>query len=821
MVLKSVLLPLSFILICSTAFISSDSDPGDASARQTVTFDIRKEYQSIEGFGSCIVNYKDFPPEYSDPAFFDRVVNDLGLSIVRVPLMEHTEYVNDDDDPDHFNWKGFWLGDNINRKGLDSSMWLMQQFKKHGVKRFMGTPWSPPDFMKTTRAPIRGGFLRADMFDEYAEYMAAQIILAKKDYGIDLNWVSMQNELLFPEFYRSCVYNPWVTKEAVRALMHKFEKEDIHTQILMPEDMMYTGRMLYNIAPTMADKETRNFNGQFCTHRKGGKEDLTRWMAETNQYHRQNWMTETSGHDQTWQGAMKMASDIQDYLVYGNFSAWIYWQLSGGEGNQGRFAIMVNGQPGPKYYASKQFYRYIRPGAVRVKASTPDERLSVSAFHHPVDGTLTLVVINNSEDNIRSGLDSDYKFDIYQSTISMHCEKTGVLKPGKKVKFPAHSITTLQTENRKLKTLKEMPQLPESWNVPARVKDEIWGNTNPFPRKHPYQISPDGGNKSAWPTVKNLINSGTLDKEMHNGWTPLFTAILNGDGDAVKLLIDGGANVNAKADDGWTPLDMASATFTGNHEKDNRLKDYTKYDIFKLVLDAGADVNATTRDGWTPLHAAVANAMKAWREEPEWSLKRISDLVDAGANIEARDDNGRTPLHWAAMQGFYYYTWLPEVHADVVKLLIDEGAKIDVTDKYGETPLQYAVQMGYPDIVVELVKRGASLTRKDNEGLTAMDIAVKNGVPEVIYILKNGEKMDDGKDMAETSSDGNNRAFKYGPELLKAAWAGDVDKVKELLDKGADVNYHDSDGFTALERARDNGHKKIVEMLNNAGAVRK
>ncbi len=449
------------VLITVAVIFSAGCKLNRTNAGDGISFDLKKKYQTIEGFGSCITNYKEFPPEYSDPAFFDLVVNDLGLSIVRVPLMEHTEWRNDDDNPDHFNWDGFWLGDNIDRKGLASSMKLMQEFKKRGVSRFMGTPWSPPDFLKTNRAPIQGGFLRADLMDEFAEYMAAQIILAKKDFGIDLNWVSVQNELLFPEFYRSCVYNPWVLKETVRALMHKFKKEGIRTKILIPEDMMFADRMLYNIQPTMNDPETRNFYGEFSTHRQGGKGDLTKWEAETQQYQRQNWMTETSGHAQNWKGAMKMATDIQDYLVYGNFSAWIYWQLSGAAGDASSFSILIDGKPGPKYYASKQFYHFIRPGAVRVRAESGDARLEVSAFHQPYDGTLTSVIINNSDSAVQTLVNTRYKFDIYQSTDSLHCEHTGKLARGSMLTVPPHSIITLQAKSRRLVTLKNEPALPE------------------------------------------------------------------------------------------------------------------------------------------------------------------------------------------------------------------------------------------------------------------------------------------------------------------------------------------------------------------------
>jgi len=202
-------------------------------------------------------------------------------------------------------------------------------------------------------------------------------------------------------------------------------------------------------------------------------------------------MTETSGHDQNWAGALKMANDIQDYLVYGNFSAWVYWQLSGG-GN-GRFCILVDGKPGNKYYASKHFYRYVRPGAYRVAVS-PDSELFISAFHHPYDGTLTSVIINNNDTEIKRKIDSEFRFDVYETTESEKFITAGSLNPGEVFTIPPKSIITLQASNKKLKTTDdEKPYLPESWKVPKGTENEIWGNTEPFPRKRSFQVKPDGG----------------------------------------------------------------------------------------------------------------------------------------------------------------------------------------------------------------------------------------------------------------------------------------------------------------------------------------
>ncbi|MDD2380463.1 MAG: ankyrin repeat domain-containing protein [Mariniphaga sp.] len=803
-----------FIFFFSTSLTFLRCGTEQANSEAGVTIHMNSRYQVIEGFGSCIVNYRDFPPEYADPGFFDRVVNDLGLSIVRVPLQEHTEWINDDDDPNHFNWNGFWLKDNIGNKGIETSMNLMNEFKKQGVKRFMGTPWSPPDFLKTNRSPVQGGYLRADMVDEFAEYLAAQIILAKKNYGIDLNWVSIQNELLFAQFYRSGVYQPWVLKEAVRAVMHKFEKEGITTKILMPEDMMYFDRMLYYIQPVMDDPETGNFNGHFSTHRHGGREELQRWVSETEKYNRQNWMTETSGHDQTWEGALKLANDIQDYLVYGNFSAWIYWQLSGG--GDGKYSIMVNGKPGNKYYASKHFYRYIRPGAFRVEANTKHPGLSVSAFHDPYDGTLTLVLINNSDAPVETDLNNFTTLDIYRSDQSEQFVAEGKLKPGEKLTIPSKGIITLNGTHRKLKTGENRPELPEAWKIPEGAEEGSWGNSDPFPREIAFQPKPDGGNISRLPDMKQIDRQELIQTTLHNGWTWLHLSIMNGDGDAVKYLIESGADINAKANDGYTPLHMAASTFGDNVNKPNKVEEMTKYDIFRLVMNARPDLSAVSNDRLTPLHAAVINAYTGWRQDARHSLQRIEDLIKAGIDLEAKDKNGRTALHLACLQGYLRYSGVPSVSADVVNLLIDKGAATNAVDKNGKTPLHLAVEMGYPTITLAMVKAGADLSLKDNSGNTPESLAQKSGQQRLSFILKNKE-MPGENQVTDASSAENTDNLKYGPELLKAAWEGNIQKVKELLDQGADVNYLDSDGFSALQRAKDNGHKEIVKLLEKEG----
>lgn len=127
--------------------------------------------------------------------------------------------------------------------------------------------------------------------------------------------------------------------------------------------------------------------------------------------------------------------------------------------------------------------------------------------------------------------------------------------------------------------------------------------------------------------------------------TKLERAVQTANLKLLRIAINEGVDVNAKTDDGSTPLH--SSTYHGHLE-------IVRY----LIEEAGADVNAKDKVGDTPLHSSAYHG----------NLEIARYLIEkAGADIHARDKVGRTPLHLCAMRG----------HVKILIALIEAGADVN------------------------------------------------------------------------------------------------------------------------------------------------
>ncbi|MBE9125034.1 protein kinase domain-containing protein [Coleofasciculus sp. LEGE 07081] len=158
------------------------------------------------------------------------------------------------------------------------------------------------------------------------------------------------------------------------------------------------------------------------------------------------------------------------------------------------------------------------------------------------------------------------------------------------------------------------------------------------------------------------------------GFTPraLYEGIMGGDIETVRYYLDRGVNVNAREYQDHTPLHWAVSN--------------NKPNIAELLIDRGADIQARyDEDGHTVLHIAVQHDTKDMAEL----------LMNRGADIHTKDNFGNNCLHLALMKSdvsHYYGMVLTEKtpSIEIVELLIERGVDIHAKNNRGETPLYFA-----------------------------------------------------------------------------------------------------------------------------------
>ena len=111
----------------------------------------------------------------------------------------------------------------------------------------------------------------------------------------------------------------------------------------------------------------------------------------------------------------------------------------------------------------------------------------------------------------------------------------------------------------------------------------------------------------------------------------LLKAVAQGKNKLVKLLIDGGVDVNFPGYDGKTPLIVACSFVAENKDSDSLIV------LINLLLKSGANTNAQDMKGRTPLMYAVRHFL---------SIDIIQLLLDNDADPTILDNNGRSMLHY-------------------------------------------------------------------------------------------------------------------------------------------------------------------------------
>ena len=383
---------------------------------QTLVVDCAAKHQQITGFGTCGM-YWNASDLYTNKSLQKRYVEDLGATILRFcvpPSVLATEVA----DAKQISYKNFDFKQKAAHDAIDYVAAVYALNPKEMT--IIASVWSPPGWMKTTGKTAGGGQLRPDRVEHYAKYLAEWAAYMQTAQKTPLHTLSIQNELVFREPYDSCVYTPDLYRQTVLATCDALTAVRVNTKLFGPEHMTWDAAgILKFVTPILQDPRGKQRFIAVASHgyvdgikpSGSAEESATLWKG-VQPLGLQWWMSETSGEQPGFTGegvdkkgnpkpgAWALASRIHNALVYGNASAWVYWCFSGHskkiDDGAAAEALLNGDQPTKKYFISKQYYRFIRPGAVRVDASPDGENnLQISAFLHEKNRTLTVVLLNH------------------------------------------------------------------------------------------------------------------------------------------------------------------------------------------------------------------------------------------------------------------------------------------------------------------------------------------------------------------------------------------------------------------------------------------
>jgi serine/threonine-protein phosphatase 6 regulatory ankyrin repeat subunit B len=282
--------------------------------------------------------------------------------------------------------------------------------------------------------------------------------------------------------------------------------------------------------------------------------------------------------------------------------------------------------------------------------------------------------------------------------------------------------------------------------------------------------------------LQALIDSGAeVEQRTQNGFTPIMLAAQQNEVACIELLAAHGAHINARSEIGRTALDLASW--------------HGCFEAVSLLLELGADVNAQTDTQSTALMFAAGNGHEAI----------VKLLLAHKADPTIKDYRGKTAAHRAA-DGRYQ---------KILMHLEAQAPGIDVPDHDGETPLTVAASVCDLDMLNYLLSK-----RDKNESLD-----------ELAKALVGACMRDDDYDTTDEDSRNIVKAIidfqpevvaKSGSEALKAAMSFDHPKTAQLLiDHGVNIHEIDEKGYTMLMHAVDSRSPVSVALLVSLGVDQK
>jgi glucuronoarabinoxylan endo-1,4-beta-xylanase len=264
-------------------------------------------------------------------------------------------------------------------------------------------PWSPPGTWKDNNNVNKGGALLTSRYQDWADRLV-NYVKNLKSQGIDLKWISAQNEPNWTADYESCRYTPeQLTTFVGEYLGPSLEKAGLKTRIIAPEVINWGSLKPFGDA-LLNSTNAMKYCDVIASHSYGDEPKAPNFPYKLLiEKKKELWETEYGfdqyAGDESMTPGIAIAKQMDNMIVQGPISAYHTWWIIPADGVNGTASngLVMKGHIIQRGYVMGNYSRFVRPGSYRVSAThNPSTGVLVTAYRNDSLKQLTIVAINES-----------------------------------------------------------------------------------------------------------------------------------------------------------------------------------------------------------------------------------------------------------------------------------------------------------------------------------------------------------------------------------------------------------------------------------------
>lgn len=348
----------------------------------SITFTVNPEYSLQTIYTTAGGNFiNKFSGSYDpiEPVSLYNLNNlDVGVARVRMTL-EEFEVTNDNDNPKKIDWAAF------NNDGYNEATFILLQEMQAYDLEIIATFWDVPDWMVLNPQNDADRMVNFELYDELAECVTAWLVMAREEYGIEIDYVSV-NE---PNIGAQVGFMGRELTTLIEASAPLFQQNDIQTRWLLADTSNASGSASYSIA-MLRNGDILDLTGPFAFH-SWDYDAPDETYLQIREYAwglgRPVWCTE-GGHKPfaytipeyfpTWENAMGLSRLYSRVFSLSGTEVMLYWEMMAQD-----FWINDGKEPFYAFEALKLFNDYFPSGTVIVETSKNTEAQFILAGQAP------------------------------------------------------------------------------------------------------------------------------------------------------------------------------------------------------------------------------------------------------------------------------------------------------------------------------------------------------------------------------------------------------------------------------------------------------